>query len=163
MGLLDEALKQFTQGSQQGGSGNQPLIAIFQELLLGKPQAGNQPTPQQQASMPQASSPQANAGGQDGGSLGGLGGLLAQLQAAGLDNVVKSWIGTGQNQPVQPDELGDALGKKTVTQMADKAGCSKDDLLAQLSAALPGLIDKLTHDGRIPTQQEIKQRLGSGR
>lgn len=157
MGLLDEALKQFTQGSQ-GGTGNQQLVAIFQELLLGKPQSGNQPGAQQQASIPQASSQQANAG-QDAGALGGLGGLLAQLQAAGLDNVVKSWIGTGQNQPVQPDELGDALGKKTVTQLADKAGCSKDDLLAQLSAALPGLIDKLTHDGRIPTQQEISQRL----
>lgn len=165
MGLLDEVLKQFTQGNQggggQAGTGNQPLVAIFQELLLGKAQPGNQPTPQQQASVPQASSSQ--AGGQDAGSLGGLGGLLAQLQAAGLDNVVKSWIGTGQNQPVEPDELGDALGKKAVTQMADKAGCSKDDLLAQLSAALPGLIDKLTHDGRIPTQQEIKQRLGVGR
>jgi uncharacterized protein YidB (DUF937 family) len=43
--------------------------------------------------------------------------------------------------------------------MADKAGCSQDDLLTQLSKALPGLIDKLTHDGRIPTQQEINQRL----
>jgi uncharacterized protein YidB (DUF937 family) len=155
MGLLDEALKQFTQGSQ-GGTGNPPLVAILQELLVGQQQPGNQP--QQQASIPQASAPQANAG-QDAGSLGGLGGLLAQLQAAGLDKVVKSWVGTGQNQPVQPDALGDALGKKTVTQMADKAGCSKDDLLAQLSAALPGLIDKLTHDGRIPTQQEISQRL----
>jgi uncharacterized protein YidB (DUF937 family) len=155
MGLLDDALKQFTQGGQ-AGTGNQPLVAILQDLLVGQQQPGNQP--QQQASIPQASAPQANAG-QDAGALGGLGGLLAQLQAAGLDNVVKSWIGTGQNQPVEPDALGDALGKKTVTQMADKAGCSKDDLLAQLSAALPGLIDKLTQNGRIPTQQEVSQRL----
>jgi uncharacterized protein YidB (DUF937 family) len=155
MGLLDDALKQFTQGGQ-AGTGNQPLVAILQDLLVGQQQPGNQP--QQQASIPQASAPQANAG-QDAGALGGLGGLLAQLQAAGLDNVVKSWIGTGQNQPVQPDALGDALGKKTVTQMADKAGCSKDDLLAQLASALPGLIDKLTQNGRIPTQQEVSQRL----
>ena len=158
MGLLDEALKQLTQGGQ-GGTGNQPLATILQDLLVG-PQAGNQPGAQQQASIPQASAPQANAG-QDAGTLGGLGGLLAQLQAAGLDNVVKSWVGTGQNQPVQPDALGDALGKKTVTQMADKAGCSKDDLLAQLASALPGLIDKLTQNGRIPTQQEVSQRLAS--
>jgi uncharacterized protein YidB (DUF937 family) len=158
MGLLDEALKQFTQGSQGAAGNPPPLAAVLQELLLGNSQAGHQPASQQQASIPQASAPQANAG-QDAGSLGGLGGLLAQLQAAGLDKVVKSWVGTGQNQPVQPDALGDALGKKTVTQMADKAGCSKDDLLSQLSAALPGLIDKLTQDGRIPTQQEISQRL----
>jgi uncharacterized protein YidB (DUF937 family) len=156
MGLLDETLKQFTQGGQ-GGTGNPQLVAVFQELLLGR-SAGNQPPQQQQASMPKAS--QAQAGGaQDAGGLGGLGGLLAQLQAAGLDDVVKSWVGTGQNKPVQPNELGDALGKKTVTQMADKAGCSQDDLLTQLSKALPGLIDKLTHDGRIPSQQEVNQRL----
>lgn len=167
MGLLDEVLKQFTQGAQgntgnqqggQGNTGNQPLVAVFQELLLGR-QADNQPPQQQQASMPKASQAQGGGAAQDAAGLGGLGGLLAQLQAAGLDDVVKSWVGTGQNKPVQPDELGDALGKKTVTQMADKAGCSQDDLLTQLSKALPGLIDKLTHDGRIPTQQEINQRL----
>lgn len=155
MGLLDDALKQLTQG----GNTNQPLVAVFQELLLGKPQAGNQTAAPQQ----QASAPPANPGaGQDAGALGGLGGLLAQLQAGGLDDVVKSWVGTGQNKPVQPDALGDALGKRTVTQMADKAGCSQDDLLTQLSKALPGLIDKLTQDGRIPSQQEVNQRL-SGR
>lgn len=158
MGLLDDAMKQLTQGGQ-GGNANQPLVAVFQELLLGKPQAGNQTAaPQQQASTPQANAP----AGQDAGALGGLGGLLAQLQAGGLDDIVKSWVGTGQNKPVQPDALGDALGKRTVTQMADKAGCSQDDLLTQLSKALPGLIDKLTQDGRIPSQQEVKQRL-SGR
>ena len=133
-------------------------MAVFQELLLGRPQAGGQSS-QQQASIPQASAQQ---GGQDAGNFGGLGGLLAQLQAGGLDDIVKSWVGTGQNKPVQPDELGDALGKRAVTQMADKAGCSQDDLLTQLSKALPGLIDQLTQDGRIPSQQEIKQRL-SGR
>lgn len=149
MGLLDDTLRQLTQG----GNANQSLVAIFQELLIGQPQGGGQPSAQQQASMPQASSPQ------DAGGFGGLAGLLAQLQNAGLDDVVKSWVGTGQNKPVQPDELGDALGKKTVTQMADKCGCSQNDLLTQLSKALPSIIDKLTQDGRIPSQQEVNQRL----
>ena len=162
MGLLDDTLRQLTQGGQ-GGNPNQPLVAVFQELLLGKPQAGGQSSPQQQASMPQASAQQGSSpAGQDAANFGGLGGLLAQLQAGGLDDIVKSWVGTGQNKPVQPDELGDALGKRAVTQMADKAGCTQDDLLTQLSKALPGLIDKLTQDGRIPTQQEVNQRL-SGR
>lgn len=154
MGLLDDTLRQLTQG----GNVSQPLMVVFQELLVGKPQPGAQASsPQQQAQTPQAASaqPQQDAGA----GLGGLGGLLAQLQAAGLDDAVKSWISNGQNKPVQPDELGDALGKRTVTQMADKAGCSKDDFLTQLSKALPGLIDKLTHDGRVPNQAEVSQRL----
>jgi uncharacterized protein YidB (DUF937 family) len=161
MGLLDDTIRQLTQGGQ-GGNPNQPLVAVFQELLLGRPQAGGQSSPQQQASIPQASPSRGAPAGQDAVDFGGLGGLLAKLQASGLDEIVKSWVGTGQNKPVQPDELGDALGKRAVTQMADKAGCSQDDLLTQLSKALPGLIDKLTQDGRIPSQQEVHQRL-SGR
>jgi uncharacterized protein YidB (DUF937 family) len=152
MGLLDDTLRQLTQG----GNVPQPLMVVFQELLVGKPQPGSQTSSPQQ----QAETPRANATAQDGAAgLGGLGGLLAQLQAAGLDDIVKSWVGTGQNKPVQPDALGDALGKRTVTQMADKVGCTQDDLLTQLSKALPGIIDKLTHDGRVPTQQEVSQRL----
>lgn len=165
MGLLDDVLRQLQQqqgkgaSASPGGDNTPPLVAIFQELLTGKPQGDAQAAPrQQQAEAPQRST--AAQQGQDGAAgLGGLGGLLAQLQQAGLDDIVRSWIGTGENKPVQPDALGDALGKKAVTQMADKAGCSPNDLLTQLSKALPGIIDKLTHDGRIPTQQEVSQRL----
>jgi uncharacterized protein YidB (DUF937 family) len=152
MGILDEALKQFTQGG--GNAQQQPLIVVLQELLVGKPQ---QPGVRQASQQQEAEVPQSSAAPQTG--AGGLGGLLAQLQAAGLDDAVRSWIGTGQNKPVQPEDLGDALGKRAVTQMADKAGCNQQDLLSQLAAALPGIIDKLTQDGRVPTQAEINQRI----
>jgi uncharacterized protein YidB (DUF937 family) len=154
MGILDDALKQFTQGSGSAAQ-QQPLIVVLQELLVGKPQPGARQASQQQ----EAEVPQANASPQGASGAGGLGGLLAQLQAAGLDDAVRSWVGTGQNKPVQPQDLGDALGKRAVTQMADKAGCSQQDLLSQLAKALPAIIDKLTHDGRVPTQAEIGQRL----
>jgi len=152
MGLLDDTLRQVTQG----GNVQQPLLVVFQELLLGKPQAGTQTSPSQQ----QAQAPQANATpAPDGANFGGLGGLLAQLQAAGLGDAVKSWIGPGQNAPVEPQDLGKALGPKNVSKMADKAGVGQDDLLTQLARALPGLIDKLTADGRIPSQTELAERL----
>ena len=168
MGLLDDVLQQLQQQSKgagaapnaaSGGDGTSPLLVIFQELLTGKPQEGAQPAPRQQ----QAETPQGNVAAQQGqegaAGLGGLGGLLAQLQQAGLDDIVRSWVGTGENKPVHPDALGDALGKNAVTQMADKAGCNPNDRLTQLAKALPGIIDKLTHDGRVPSQQEISQRL----
>ena len=78
MGLLDDALKQFTQGGQ-AGTGNQPLVAILQDLLVGQQQPGNQP--QQQASIPQASAPQANAGRSETASAfngAGVGGVEEQ-------------------------------------------------------------------------------------
>ena len=51
----------------------------------------------------------------DGGLVGGLGGLLEKLQSAGHGDAVKSWLGPGQNQPIEPGQLGSALGQKTIT------------------------------------------------
>lgn len=162
MGILDDVIRQLSQGTQgQSGGGAPPSLAVvIQELLVGRQQAGGQPaSAQQQGEMPRAAAAAQQAGPGGGAGSGGLADLLAQLQAAGLDDIVKSWVGTGQNKPVQPDDLGDALGKKAVTQMANKAGCSRDDLLTQLSKALPNIIDQLTRDGRVPTQAEVSQRL----
>lgn len=172
MGFLDDTLRQLAQN----GNVPQPLVVVFQELLNGQAQPGDQgqqsasPAQQQsqQSQMPQASSPAAGpaAGQQQGGNvdlgaLGGLGALLQQLQSAGLDDAVRSWIGNGENKPVQPDHLGQALGKDTVSQMADKAGCSQDDFLTQLAKALPGLIDNLTNGNRAGSQGDTGPRLGS--
>jgi uncharacterized protein YidB (DUF937 family) len=91
--------------------------------------------------------------------LNGLNGLLQKLQAAGLGDVIKSWIGPGQNAPVAPKDLGSALGQDTVRKVAGQAGINSDDLLTQLSKALPGLIDGLTPNGRLPNMQEISDLL----
>jgi YidB-like protein len=71
----------------------------------------------------------------------------------------KSWLGTGQNAPVAPKDLGAALGRENVRQAADQAGIPPDDLLTQLSKALPGLIDRLSPNGRLPNTQEISDML----
>lgn len=174
MGFLDDTLRQL----QQNGDVPQPLIVVFRELLAGNATDANAQAPQ---SMPQQSAPQAqpsplpipgnipappagNAASQNDipDLNAGLGALLEQLQASGLDDVVRSWLGAGENKPVQPDHLGNALGQDKVGQMADKAGYSQDDLLSQLAKALPGLIDNLTKGGGgadAPSPQDISQRL----
>jgi len=95
----------------------------------------------------------------DGGLAGGLGGLLDKLQNAGHGETVKSWLGPGQNQPIQPGQLGSALGQKTISDAAQQAGISEKDLLAQLAQNLPQFVDKLTPNGRIPSLQEIAAAL----
>jgi uncharacterized protein YidB (DUF937 family) len=81
---------------------------------------------------------------------GGLTGLVQKFQNAGLGNVVSSWVGTGENQPISPDQLHQVLGDQHATQLAGDAGMSKDEMLTQLSQHLPGLVDKLTPGGEIP-------------
>jgi uncharacterized protein YidB (DUF937 family) len=91
--------------------------------------------------------------------LGGLGGLLNKLEQGGLGDVTKSWVGSGQNQPVSPGQLGSALGPSIIKMLAQKSGLSEEDLTKQLSQILPGVVDKLTPNGRVPTAAELSQRM----
>ena len=81
---------------------------------------------------------------------GGLAGLLEKLRSGGLAEVVQSWIGTGANQPVSPDQLNTALGEQQVGQLAGAAGMAPQQLLALLSQHLPGLVDQLSPGGELP-------------
>jgi uncharacterized protein YidB (DUF937 family) len=84
------------------------------------------------------------------GPGGGLAGLAEQFQRGGLGDVMNSWIGTGQNQPVSPDQLGDVLGGDLLGQLTRQTGLGPGDLLGQLSQVLPRMIDQATPEGRIP-------------
>jgi uncharacterized protein YidB (DUF937 family) len=94
-----------------------------------------------------------------GGVLGGLGGLLNKLQQGGLGNVANSWVGSGQNQPVAPGQLGSALGSNIIKMLAQKSGLPEEELTKQLSQVLPGIVDKLTPSGRLPTAAELSQKM----
>jgi uncharacterized protein YidB (DUF937 family) len=94
-----------------------------------------------------------------GGLLGGLGGLLEKLQKGGLGDVANSWVGSGQNQPVSPKQLSPALGSDIIKALAQRTGLSEEELTKQLSQILPGLVDKLTPAGRVPTLAELSERM----
>ncbi|HEV2714646.1 MAG TPA: YidB family protein [Terriglobales bacterium] len=94
-----------------------------------------------------------------GGILGGLGGLLSKLQQGGLGNAANSWVGSGQNQPVSPNQLGSALGPSIIKMLAQKSGLSEEEITKQLSQVLPGIVDKLTPSGKLPTLAELSQKM----
>ena len=124
MGLLDSvlgsAMGAMSGGGQGGAGGGDMLMRVLGGLL-----------------------------NQSGGA-GGLAGLVQQLRQGGLGDVVQSWVGTGQNLPVSAEQLHAALGGDQVSAMAQEAGVPQDDLMAQLSQLLPGVVDKLTPNGELP-------------
>ena len=131
MGLLDSVIGAL--GQSQGGtsSGGQADLIGSIVSMLG----------------------QGTGQGGQGGALGGIGGLIglvARMQQSGLGDVAKSWIGTGDNLPVSPDQLGGVLGQDTVSSMAGQLGMNHGDLLGQLAQMLPQVVDKLTPQGQIP-------------
>lgn len=85
-----------------------------------------------------------------GGQSGGLNGLISQFTSKGLGDVIGSWVGTGKNLPVSPDQLKSALGDDTVKNIASKLGMDSNAVTSQLSNLLPDVVDKLTPDGKVP-------------
>ena len=84
------------------------------------------------------------------GAEGGLGGLVGKFQQAGLGDAMASWIGGGPNQHVSPDQMSDALGEGTVSQIAAQLGLSPGEAAGQLSQLLPEVINHLTPAGQAP-------------
>jgi len=157
MGLLDSIIGSVVGGNagQQQGAGANPLVGVLMSLLAARAGGGG------------LGGMIGNAGGGLGGGQSGLGGLLGgagaagglgalveQFTQAGHGGAINSWIGNGQNQAIAPHDLGAALGPETVGQLSQQTGMGSSDLLSQLSQLLPGVVDQLTPQGRMPTEQE---------
>ena len=84
-------------------------------------------------------------------SGGGIQGLAEKFNANGLGHVVQSWIGTGPNLPVSPEQVSNVLGSEKINEIAGKAGISPEQASTGLSKVLPELVDRLTPNGQMPT------------
>ena len=81
---------------------------------------------------------------------GGLGGLVQSFQEKGLGGIISSWIGTGENQPISAAQLQQVLGSDAIQKIAAKVGIAPEEMAGKLAEFLPGVIDKLTPDGKMP-------------
>jgi uncharacterized protein YidB (DUF937 family) len=98
------------------------------------------------------------AGGAAGNILsGGLGDLVRQFQQNGHGDVINSWVGPGANKPISPNDLASALGGDRLNALTAQFGMSRDELLDGLSQQLPEVVDQLTPEGRLPTEQETSR------
>ena len=92
--------------------------------------------------------------------VGGLSGLVAAFEQKGLGGVVASWIGTGDNQAISPDQLQSVLGSEQMQAMAQKLGLDSQQVSGHLAQVLPQVIDKLTPHGTLPGGAESAGGLG---
>ena len=189
MGLLDvlNGMQHGPRGpstpSAQSGGGMSPMTMAILGLLAwkaikhfsaGQPGAAPQPAP----SPPPAGGGMSGgiggglgdvlkgplggllAGGAAGSVIsGGLGDLLKQFQQSGHGETANSWVSPGPNKQIAPGDLASALGADQISSLMSQSGLSRDELLDGLSQHLPGVIDHLTPNGRLPTEDEVSERL----
>ena len=175
-----------TPSSEKSSGGMSPMTMALLGLLAWKAfkhmtgnQSGTAPQPSPTPAPPPVNVNTADSGGLGGlGGLlkGGLGGLLAggaagtvlsgglgdllnQLQQGGHGDAANSWVGKGENKAIAPGDLANALGADQIESLSAQSGLSRDELLSGLSQYLPQVVDHLTPDGRLPTENEISGRL----
>ena len=81
---------------------------------------------------------------------GGVQGVVNQFERQGLGPTVRSWVGTGPNQPIEPEHVEQVLGSDLLQQMSAKTGMSVAELKQKLAEILPQAIDQMTPGGTIP-------------
>jgi uncharacterized protein YidB (DUF937 family) len=81
---------------------------------------------------------------------GGVQGVVQQFESKGFGPTVRSWVGTGANQPISPDQIHQALGPDLIQQLAAKTGLSAAELTQRLAQVLPEAVDRMTPNGEVP-------------
>lgn len=161
MGLLDQVIGSVT-GSKPGGgaAGMSPLTKVLLALLAAKAASsylGGKGDKEPAGAGGKAAPPAEPSGRIESGILAGLPSLeslLGRLKASGHEETASSWIGSGPNKPIDARDLEKTLGADTIARLERESGLPRDQLLRQLSDALPQVVDRLTPDGRLPTEAE---------
>ena len=140
MGLLDSVLGAVINNASQGGSG---------AAASGGAGGGLGGLISMAAQNPQLVQAVMSLISND-GPVGGLPGLMAKFQQAGLDNVIGSWLSAGPNQAISGEQLSNVLGSGPLSQIATQLGVGPGAAAGQLAQVLPGLVDHLSPRGEAP-------------
>lgn len=87
---------------------------------------------------------------------GGLQGLLQAFGQSGLGQQAQSWVSTGSNLPISPDQLASVLGGGQLQNLAQQMGLSNDQAAGGLAELLPQMVDHLTPNGAV--QDDVVQQ-----
>jgi uncharacterized protein YidB (DUF937 family) len=179
MGLLDELLRgalggaglngplggatglpQQTPAQQRGGSDMSGILMALLPVVLGMlaNRGGSRPA---DVNAGQGAGGLTDligsmfGGGGGAGASGGLGELLERFQQAGYGEQANSWVGTGQNEPISPDIIGQIFGSGGLSQIARQAGLNEQQTADGLSQLLPDVVDHFTPGGQVPDLDQL--------
>ncbi len=76
-----------------------------------------------------------------------LSNIISAVGNGDLGSVVSSWIGGGENAPIDADGIKNLLGSDKINEFAAKLGIDADTAADALKDVLPSVVDKATPEG----------------
>ncbi|AYZ65414.1 DUF937 domain-containing protein [Burkholderia multivorans] len=86
---------------------------------------------------------------------GGLNGLIEKFKAGGAGDIIGSWVGTGENQPISADTLQNVLGSDAIGALASKFGVDPAQASGLLAQVLPHVVNHATPNGEVPADGQV--------
>ena len=76
--------------------------------------------------------------------------IIANLsQNGGLGNIVSSWLGDGENMPIDKETISSLFGNDKISDFASKLGVDTNSATSLLSDVVPNLVDKSSSGGNL--------------
>ncbi len=123
------------------------LLKMGAEMFMNSKQSGDAGSNLNIGNLTSALSELSGGGGSKGGI--DLGSLLSKMDAGGLGNIAKSWLGDGGNETILPEQISSMFGAEKISEFASKLGISTEEAAGGLSEALPQMIDKASSGGSL--------------
>lgn len=85
---------------------------------------------------------------------GGIGRVLEMFRGQGLGQHADSWVSTGPNMSLAPEQLQQVFGPQALGQLAAQLGLSQGDTSSAVSQVLPELINQFSPQGQLPDDHD---------
>ena len=123
MGILDSILNEVTNASSKGSSNDS--ISNIAKVLKSSNNSSNERS----------------------GTALDL--IMQGMKNQGLQDKLSSWIGTGSNESISENEITNVLGEEMIGKLSKETNLDNEELVKQLTAILPVVVDKLTPEGQL--------------
>lgn len=78
-----------------------------------------------------------------------LGEIVSKMQNGNMGELVQSWLGDGENQPIEGNQVTEIFGSDKISEFASRLGLSREEAVGGLQDALPQVVDNASRGGSL--------------
>ncbi len=87
-------------------------------------------------------------GNSDNGGMD-LGSILGNMQGGGMADMAQSWLGDGDNQPMEDSHVTSMFGADKISDFASQLGMSESEAIGGLRDAMPEMVNNASSGGSL--------------